>query len=135
MVYVLSKTGKALMPTQRNGKVRRLLRDGLAVVVKREHFTIQLCYETTELIWQNVRLTHGYITKNTRIANGLEIDARCISGDPLAIPCAQQCQMRQVANHTRSLHVQNTTRGDRRRSTIAPHFIGGTWFRRYDKVI
>ena len=47
MVYVQDKTGKALMPTERHGKVRRLLRDGLAVVVRREPFTIQLTYENT----------------------------------------------------------------------------------------
>ena len=48
MVYVLSHTGSALMPTQRHGKVRRLLRDGLAHVVTRTPFTIQLDYESTE---------------------------------------------------------------------------------------
>lgn len=32
MVYVLSKEGKPLMPTNRQGKVRHLLKDGLAVV-------------------------------------------------------------------------------------------------------
>lgn len=48
MVYVLSHTGPALMPTQRHGKVRRLLRDGLAHVVTRTPFTIQLDYESTE---------------------------------------------------------------------------------------
>ena len=35
------------MPTQRHGKVRRLLRDGLAIVVMREPFTIRLTYEST----------------------------------------------------------------------------------------
>ena len=50
MVYVLSHTGSALMPTQRHGKVRRLLRDGLAHVVRRTPFTIQLDYESTEFI-------------------------------------------------------------------------------------
>ena len=48
MVYVLSHTGSALMPTQRHGKVRRLLRDGLAHVITRTPFTIQLDYESTE---------------------------------------------------------------------------------------
>lgn len=48
MVYVLSKEGKPLMPTERYGKVRRMLRDGLAKVVHKEPFTIQLLYETTE---------------------------------------------------------------------------------------
>ncbi|MGC9772174.1 RNA-guided endonuclease IscB [Fervidobacterium islandicum] len=35
------------MPTKRHGKVRRLLKQGLAKVVNREPFTIQLLYETT----------------------------------------------------------------------------------------
>ena len=46
MVYVLDKYGKALMPSARSGRVRRLLRNKLAVVVNREPFTIQLLYDT-----------------------------------------------------------------------------------------
>ena len=49
MVYVISKQGKALMPTDRYGKVRRLLKSGLAHVVRRIPFTIQLDYDTTEI--------------------------------------------------------------------------------------
>ena len=44
-VYVLDMNGNPLMPTQRFGKVRRMLRDGLAKVVRRDVFTIQLLYE------------------------------------------------------------------------------------------
>lgn len=47
MVYVLSKDGQPLMPTERYGKVRRILRSGEAKVVKRCPFTIQLMYEST----------------------------------------------------------------------------------------
>ncbi|WAM33604.1 RNA-guided endonuclease IscB [Caldicellulosiruptor morganii] len=47
MVYVISKEGKPLMPTKRHGKVRKLLKQGLAKVVRREPFTIQLLYDTT----------------------------------------------------------------------------------------
>lgn len=47
MVYVLSKYGTPLMPTERHGKVRRMLKDGRARVVKAKPFTIQLTYETT----------------------------------------------------------------------------------------
>ena len=36
------------MPTERYGKVRRMLRDGRAKVVKAKPFTIQLTYETTK---------------------------------------------------------------------------------------
>jgi N6-L-threonylcarbamoyladenine synthase len=50
MVYVMSKTGKPLMPTERHGKVRRLLKSGKARVVRRTPFTIQLLYETTEYV-------------------------------------------------------------------------------------
>ena len=47
MVYVISKDGKPLMPTERRGRVRHLLRQGLAKVVRRDPFTIQLLYDTT----------------------------------------------------------------------------------------
>ena len=48
MVYVISKSGKPLMPTRRHGKVRRLLKSGLAVPISNMPFTIRLKYETTE---------------------------------------------------------------------------------------
>ena len=44
-VYVLDKNGQPLMPTSRFGKVRRLLKEGKAKVVRREPFTIKLLYE------------------------------------------------------------------------------------------
>lgn len=47
MVYVISKDGQPLMPTERCGKVRHLLKNGKAKVVKRCPFTIQLTYEST----------------------------------------------------------------------------------------
>ena len=46
MVYVLNKDGQPLMPTERCGKIRRLLKQGKAKVVKRCPFVIQLLYET-----------------------------------------------------------------------------------------
>lgn len=47
MVYVLSKSGQLLMPTNRYGKVKHLLSSGKAKVVKRCPFTIKLLYEST----------------------------------------------------------------------------------------
>ena len=44
-VYILDVNGNPLMPTRRFGKVRRMLRDGLAKIVNRDVFTIQLLYE------------------------------------------------------------------------------------------
>ena len=46
MVYVLNKYGEPLMPTTRYGRVRRLLRKGLVVVVDYRPFTIKLTYDT-----------------------------------------------------------------------------------------
>ena len=49
VVYVLSASGKPLMPTTRCGHVRILLKEGQARVVERTPFTIQLSYETEEV--------------------------------------------------------------------------------------
>lgn len=50
LVYVLNRNGHPLMPTERCGKVRRMLKTGLAHVVKRCPFTIQLNYNTTDIV-------------------------------------------------------------------------------------
>lgn len=47
MVYVISINGQPLMPTNRYGKVRRLLKSNKAKVVSRCPFTIKLEYECT----------------------------------------------------------------------------------------
>ena len=45
LVYVLKQNGQPFMPTECFGKVRRLLKEGKAKVVRREPFTIKLLYE------------------------------------------------------------------------------------------
>jgi len=46
LTYVISNDGQPLMPTERCGKVRRLLREKKAKVISRCPFTIQLLYST-----------------------------------------------------------------------------------------
>ena len=69
MVYVISKDGQPLMPTERHGKVRRLLRDNKAKVVKRCPFTIQLLYDTTTIV-QEVKVIYngkiGFVSARRR---------------------------------------------------------------------
>lgn len=48
MVYIISQDGQPLMPTDRHGKVRRLLKSDKAKVIKRCPFTIQLLYNSTD---------------------------------------------------------------------------------------
>jgi hypothetical protein len=76
-VYVLSKTGRQLMPTVNRAKVRILLKKGQARVVKRTPFTIQLLYDTPEqiqplVIGDDTGYGHNGISV---IANGKEIYA------------------------------------------------------------
>lgn len=49
-IYVLNKDGKPLMPTTRGGHVRHLLKEQKARVVQSKPFTIQLLYETDDVI-------------------------------------------------------------------------------------
>ena len=49
-VYVLNKDSKPLMPTTRCGHVRYLLKEKKARVVKTKPFTIQLLYETNDVV-------------------------------------------------------------------------------------
>ena len=50
LVYVLNKDGLPLMPTHKLGKVRHLLKDGQAKIVKRNPFTVQLNYECSSYV-------------------------------------------------------------------------------------
>ena len=45
MVYIIDKEGRPLMPTERHGKVKWMLRRKQAKVVKRSPFTVQLLYK------------------------------------------------------------------------------------------
>lgn len=55
MVYVLSKNGQPMMPTKNHTRVRRLLKAGIAKVVKRCPFTIQIL-KTSKTYKQEVTL-------------------------------------------------------------------------------
>lgn len=46
-IFVLNKDGEPMMPTTRPGRVRHLLTEGKAKIVKHRPFTIQLTYEST----------------------------------------------------------------------------------------
>ena len=55
MVYVINKNGQPLMPTENHAKVRILLKNKKAKVIKRCPFTIQLAYDSTNYT-QNITL-------------------------------------------------------------------------------
>ena len=86
---------------------------------------------------QNVGLTYGYITKNTRIGNGLQkshaVDARCVSGNPLAEPLESTYCLKQVRRNNRQLHKFNVPKGGIRKANKAPYLVKG--FRLFDRVL
>ena len=94
-------------------------------------------YNRAARLWSNVSLTFGYITKHSRIVNGLSkahsIDARCISGNPLAKPCSVEYKLRQHRRHCRQIHTAHILSGGRRKRNQAPYLVKG--FRLYDKVM
>lgn len=69
LTHVLDKNGQPLMPTQRCGKVYRLLKSGKAKVVQREPFTIKLLYEPETHIVQD--LTLGVDTGSSKIGTAV----------------------------------------------------------------
>lgn len=72
-------------------------------------------YNRLKEIYSNVKITYGYITKNTRIKNNLpkshRIDARCISGNPLAEESDIWYHIKQVRKKKRSLHEAIARKG------------------------
>ena len=71
MVYVLNKNGQPLMPTNRHGKVKHLLKQGKAKVVKRCPFTIKLLYDSTN---HTQNLTLGVDTRSGTIGTAVSDD-------------------------------------------------------------
>lgn len=59
-------------------------------------------------------MTFGYVTKNTRIANGLPkehyVDARCISGNPQAKPLGYYYYQKKVRCQNRQIHKATSER-------------------------
>ena len=72
-IYVLAKDGTPLMPTEHAGKVRRLLRDGRAVITGHTPFTVRLTYDTTHYVQP---LTAGVDAGTTHVGISVSTDRR-----------------------------------------------------------
>ena len=94
-------------------------------------------YDKLKATYSDVKLTYGYITKNTRIKNNLPkdhyIDARCISGNPNAVSNGSVYYYKKVRCHNRQIHKVNFIKGGKRKRNQAPYEVMG--FRLFDKVL
>jgi len=92
-------------------------------------------YNKLKELYSNVHLTFGYITKNVRIKHNLEkshhVDARCISGNPLAEESDYWYFFKQVRKQNRQLHKTNPKKG-LRKANKAPRLVYG--FELFDEV-
>lgn len=93
-------------------------------------------YDRIKNIYPNVSMTFGYITKNTRITNNLPkdhyVDARCISGNPVAKPLGYYFYQKKVRCQNRQIHKANFLKGGRKKLNQAPFLVKG--FRLFDLV-
>ena len=94
-------------------------------------------YNKLKELYPNVNLTYGYITKNTRIENGLPkehyIDAICISGNPKAIFDGTVYYYKKVRCHNRQIHKNTINKGGYRKLNQAPKYVFG--YQLFDKVL
>jgi len=116
---------------QLKAKRGQTFRDAAFMGIMRRAF-----YHDLKQTYPNVDLTYGYITKNTRIRSGLEkdhcVDARCITGNPAAVPLEQYYRQKAVRRHNRQLHKATIAKGGYRKANQAPKYVHG--FQLFDKV-
>lgn len=93
-------------------------------------------YEMARQEFENVHLTYGYVTKKTRIQNGIvkthAADARCISGNPTASPLPFYYLQKQIRRHNRQIHKAKILKGGKKKANQSPYLVNG--FRLFDKV-
>lgn len=93
-------------------------------------------YNRLKEIYSSVKITYGYITKNTRIQNNLpkehRIDALCISGNPNVKRLDYWYYIKQVRRHNRQIHKANILKGGKKKLNQASYLVKG--FRLFDKI-
>lgn len=121
--YKLEHTMVRKVPSLRDASAMTIMRWFIYKGVK-EHYT-------------ETKLTYGYLTKNTRITHGLDkshqVDARCISGNPLAKETSATYLFKQVRKNNRQLHKMTVAKGGCRKANKAERFVKG--FQLFDKVV
>ena len=124
----------------------KIHREGLEGQVQRKTASLRDATQMTVLRWfvyhgikaeyPQAKLTYGYITKNTRITHSLVkshiMDARCISGHPLAQPPEHTFLIKQVRGQNRQLHKVKILKGGIRKRNKAPRYVFG--YQLFDKV-
>ena len=106
MVYVLNQDGQPLMPTNRHGKVKHLLKSGKAKVVRRCPFTIKLLYRSTNY---TQKLTFGQDTGSGTHGNAVYTeDGKIVYMSKVIVRNDITDKMTQRANYRRNRRSRKT---------------------------
>ena len=93
-------------------------------------------YGRLKEMYSNVKMTYGYITKHTRIDNGLfkdhRTDALCITGNPTVKRLDNWYRIKQTRKHNRQIHKANFLKGGKKKLNQASYLVYN--FRLFDKV-
>jgi|LSQX01.1.fsa_nt_gb N6-L-threonylcarbamoyladenine synthase len=93
-------------------------------------------YNRLKELYPNVKMTYGYITKNTRIQNNLpkehRIDALCITGNPQVKRLDYWYYIKKVRNQNRQLHKRTILKDGYRKANKAEKYVFG--YQLFDKV-
>jgi len=93
-------------------------------------------YNKLKELYSNVKMTYGYITKNTRIVNKLpkehRIDALCITGNPTVERLKYWYYIKKVRCHNRQIHKAKILKSGIKKLNQASYEVKG--FRLFDKV-
>ena len=94
-------------------------------------------YECLKTLYDNVSMTFGFVTKNTRIRNDISKshvnDAFCIANNINAERADVFYVQKYVRKQIRQLHKANTLKGGARKSNKAERIVKG--FRLFDQVV
>ncbi|WP_059103242.1 RNA-guided endonuclease IscB [Shouchella shacheensis] len=126
---------------------KEIHRQGKEHLFKRKSATLRDASQMTAMRWfiynkgkeiyPHLRWTYGFQTKSTRIMSGLEkdhaVDARCISGNPLAKVSRNSYLFKQVRENNRQLHKFTINKGGTRKSNKAETYVKG--FQIFDRVL
>lgn len=117
---------------QLNFKRKKSYRDSAFMGIMRKTL-----FNRLRKVYPNVYETYGYITKSTRIENGLPkehyVDARCISGNPNAKPLDYYLYQKCVRRQNRQIYKNNFLKGGYKKNN---QLLGNVFgFELFDSVI
>ena len=86
-------------------------------------------YDKLKVSYNNISLTYGYITKNTRIKNNLSkshrIDALCIAQHPSVKLANTYFLQKKVRCHNRQIHKCTILKGGKRKRNQSKYSVKG----------